>query len=65
MKKELTVGDFFADQRPLLSVLREDTGERILVHPALVEHVSADRVKILVPGKGGYGRVVPENPQAN
>ncbi len=65
MRKKLTVGDLFADKKPPLSIIREDTGERILVHPLLVEFVSADRVKILVPGKEGYGRVVPENPQAN
>jgi len=65
MKKELTVGDLFADNRSPLTVIREDSGERILVHPALVEFVSADRVKILVPGKEGYGLVVPENPQVN
>ena len=65
MKKELTVGDLFADNRSPLSVIREDTKERILVHPLLVEYVSADRVKILVPGKEGYGRVVPEDPRSN
>lgn len=65
MKKGLTVGDLFADKRPPLTVIREDNGERIMVHPALVEFVSADRVKINVPGKEGYGHIVPENPQAN
>lgn len=64
-KKELTVGDLFADKRPPLSVIRDDNGQRILVHPALVEYVSADRVRIRVPGKEGYGRVVPEDPKAN
>ncbi len=65
MKRGLSVGDLFADKRTPLSVIREDTGERVSVHPALVEHVSADRVKILVPGKEGYGRVVPEDPRSN
>ena len=63
---ELTVGDLFNDGRPTLAVIREDTGETIFIHPALVEFVSADRVKILV-GKadGKYGRVVPVDPEAN
>ncbi len=69
MKKKLfhvTVEDFFnGPNRALLTVIREDTGERVLVSSFLVEYISADRVKILVPGKVGYGRVVPENPQAN
>ncbi|MDD4901021.1 MAG: hypothetical protein PHS62_02835 [Patescibacteria group bacterium] len=65
MKKELTVGDLFNDKRPPLTVIREDNGERIMVHPMLVEFVSADRVKILVPGKEGFGLVVPEDPRAN
>jgi len=65
MKKKLTVGDLFSDNRSPLTIIREDNGERVLVHPAQVEFVSADRVKILVPGKEGYGLVVPEDPRAN
>ncbi|HTE48850.1 MAG TPA: hypothetical protein VK675_03025 [Candidatus Paceibacterota bacterium] len=53
MNTEITVGDLFADNRSPLTVIREDNGQRILVHPMLVEYVSADRVKILVPGKEG------------
>jgi len=65
MNTKITVGDLFADKCSPLTIIREDNGERILVHPMLVERLSADRVKILVPGKEGYGRVVPENTQAN
>jgi len=64
--KVLTVGDLYNDKRPLLRVIREDNGQEILVHPALVEFVSADRVKILIgKASGKYGRVVPMEPEAN
>ena len=65
MNTKITVGDLFADNRPPLSIIREDNGERILVHTMLVERLSADRVKILVPGKEGYGRVMSEDQRAN
>ncbi len=61
----MNIQEFLKDRRAPVAVIRDDTGEKVAVHPAFLVPLTADTVRITVPGKEGTGRIVPMDELAN